>query len=77
MNLLQWLDDTQVTFPSFFNTIMNRNDTYAGKDITALIERADLSQYARCLTDIIQVGFVDTITIGCIMSDLVLYVSLV
>lgn len=77
MNLLQWLDDTQVSYPEFFNTIKNRNDSYAGKDITALIERAGLSQYARCLTDVIQIGFVDTITIGCIMSELVLYVSLV
>ncbi|KIR58105.1 chitin synthase [Cryptococcus bacillisporus CA1873] len=77
MNLLQWLDDTQVSYPAFFNTIKNRNDTYAGKDITALVERANLTQYARCLTDVIQIGFVDAITIGCIMSDLVLYVSLV
>ncbi|KAK8861274.1 hypothetical protein IAR55_002093 [Kwoniella newhampshirensis] len=77
MNLLQWLDNTQVSYPSFFDTIKMRNSTYAGHDITALIERSGHTQYARCLTDVIQVGFVDSISIGCVASDIVLYVSLV
>ncbi|WVN90382.1 uncharacterized protein L203_105618 [Cryptococcus depauperatus CBS 7841] len=77
MSLLQWLTTSQVTYPPFFDTIKNRNATYAGKDITGFIERAGLTQYAQCLTDIIQVGYVDSISIGCVTSDIVLYVSLV
>jgi chitin synthase len=77
MSLLNWLDTSEVQYPSFFDTIKNRNATYAGQDITALVERAGLTQYAECMTDVIQVGFVDSISIGCVASDIVLYVSLV
>ncbi|WWC59904.1 uncharacterized protein I303_102466 [Kwoniella dejecticola CBS 10117] len=68
---------SQVSYPSFFDTIKRRNETFAGKDITAFVQRNGLEQYAQCLTDIIQVGFVDSISIGCVASDIVLYVSLV
>ncbi|WWC87585.1 uncharacterized protein L201_002475 [Kwoniella dendrophila CBS 6074] len=67
---------SQVSYPSFFDTIKKRNETFAGKDITAFVQRNGLEQYAQCLTDIIQVGFVDGISIGCMASDIVLYVSL-
>ncbi|WVQ73906.1 hypothetical protein IAR50_003487 [Cryptococcus sp. DSM 104548] len=77
LSLLQWLDDSEVSYPAFFDTIKTRNSSYAGKDITALIERAGLTDMAQCLTDIVQVGFVDSISIGCVASDIVLYVSLV
>ncbi|EIW69201.1 hypothetical protein TREMEDRAFT_39451 [Tremella mesenterica DSM 1558] len=75
-DLLQWLDTSQVSFPPFFNTVMSRNTTFAGTDITALVKRADYTQYAECMSDIIKVGFVDSISIGCVASDIVLYVSL-
>ncbi|KAK1920857.1 chitin synthase 3 [Papiliotrema laurentii] len=77
MNLLEWLDTSQVSYPPFFDEIKVRNATYAGQDITAYIERAGLTKYAQCLSDVIQVGFVDSTTIGCVASDIVLYVSLV
>lgn len=32
---------------------------------------------AECLVDVIRVGFIDSITFGCVASDVVLYVSLV
>ncbi|WWC68915.1 uncharacterized protein I206_102851 [Kwoniella pini CBS 10737] len=68
---------SQVSYPSFFDTVKQRNETFAGKDITAFVQRNGLEQYAQCMTDIIQVGFVDSISIGCVASDIVLYVSLV
>ncbi|OCF78226.1 chitin synthase [Kwoniella mangroviensis CBS 8886] len=77
MDLLQWLDTSQVSYPSFFDTIKKRNETFAGKDITAFVQRNGLEQYAQCLSDVVQVGFVDSISIGCVASDIVLYVSLV
>lgn len=76
MNLLNWLDTSQVAYPSFFDTIKTRNETFAGQDITAYIERSGLHSYADCMTDVIQVGFVDSISIGCVASDIVLYISL-
>ncbi|CAM0136290.1 Chitin synthase, class 3 [Umbelopsis sp. WA50703] len=55
--------------------------TYSGQDITHMINSrrgpGDWQSEAECLTDIIKVGFVDTETIGCIASDIVLYCSLV
>lgn len=57
--------------------MMNHNGTFNGMDITMYIYRNKLKKYARCLQDIIQVGFVDSKTIGCVASDVVLYVSLV
>ncbi|OCF32337.1 chitin synthase [Kwoniella heveanensis BCC8398] len=77
MNLLQWLDNSQVSYPSFFDSVKSRNETFAGKDITAFVQRNGLEDYAQCMTDIIQVGFVDSISIGCVASDIVLYVSLI
>ena len=76
MSLLNWLDGSQVQFPQFFNEIKSRNATFAGQDITSFVERAGLTDYALCLTDVIQVGFIDSISIGCVASDIVLYVSL-
>ncbi|WVQ83493.1 hypothetical protein IAT38_005634 [Cryptococcus sp. DSM 104549] len=77
MDLIQWLDKTQVSYPAFFDTLSTRNSTYAGHDITALVQRAGIQQYAQCLADVAQIGFVDSISIGCVASDIVLYVSLV
>ena len=76
-NLLEWLDTSQVQYPAFFDTVRTRNTTFAGQDITAYVERAGLTDYALCLSDVIQVGFVDSSSIGCVASDIVLYVSLV
>lgn len=75
-DLLNWLGTGQVQYPSFFDTLKNRNSTFAGKDITGYVERTELNQYADCLADIIQVGFIDSTSIGCVASSIVLYVSL-
>jgi chitin synthase len=55
---------------------------YAGKDMTRHISayrgpNLDWKREADCLSDIITVGMLDTESIGCIASDIVLYVSLV
>ncbi|KAG2213305.1 hypothetical protein INT46_007518 [Mucor plumbeus] len=55
---------------------------FSGKDITRIINanRANdeglWEQEARCLSATIKVGSLDTISIGCMASDIVLYVSL-
>ena len=76
-NLLGWLDTSQVSYPAFFNTVRSRNATFAGQDITSYVERAKLDDIFLCFSDVIQVGFVDARSIGCVASDIVLYLSLV
>ena len=76
LDLLNWLNTSQVRYPSFFDSIKTRNTTFAGQDVTALVERAGLTTYLDCLSDVVQVGFVDSVSIGCVASDIVLYISL-
>ncbi|KAL7419883.1 Chitin synthase, class 3 [Cryptotrichosporon argae] len=77
LSLLQWLDTSQVSYPSFFDTVKTANTTYQGKDITAIMQRSGMHNIGECLADVVTVGFIDSITIGCVASDIVLYVSLV
>ncbi|KAI0931177.1 hypothetical protein AcW1_001351 [Taiwanofungus camphoratus] len=77
LNLLQWLSKSQVNYPPLFDELMHANGTYNGKDLTMLFQRLNARDLGRCLQDIITVGFIDTKTIGCIASDIVLYVSLI
>lgn len=77
LSLLQWLQNSQVSYPAFFDEIKTANASYQGKDITMMMYRAGMKDMGRCLEDIARVGFVDTKSIGCVASDVVLYVSLV
>ncbi|KDQ62928.1 glycosyltransferase family 2 protein [Jaapia argillacea MUCL 33604] len=75
--LLKWLNKAQVNYPPIFDTFANPNGTYNGKDLTSLLLRTNQRQLGHCLEDIITVGFIDTNSIGCVASQVVLYVSLV
>ncbi|KZT51785.1 glycosyltransferase family 2 protein [Calocera cornea HHB12733] len=77
LDLLQWLDKSQVNYPSIFDELKNKNGTFNGRDITMFMYRAGLKDIATCLQDTVLVGFVDSMTIGCVASEVVLYVSLV
>lgn len=77
LNLLQWLDKKHVTYPDLFDQISKGNDTFRGHDITMMIYRTRQQSVARCLQDLTTVGFIDTNSIGCVASQVVLYVSLV
>ncbi|TFY54912.1 hypothetical protein EVJ58_g8581 [Rhodofomes roseus] len=76
-DLLQWLDTSEVSYPSVFDEFKKGNGTYNGKDLSMYFMRTDQKDLALCLQQIIQVGFIDTNTIGCVASQIVLYVSLV
>ncbi|SGZ16977.1 BQ5605_C020g09085 [Microbotryum silenes-dioicae] len=76
-SLLTWLDKTQVTFPPIFDALMVPNSTFTATDITAHMVSTKQRRVAECLVDTIRVGFVDSNSIGCVASDVVLYVSLV
>ncbi|CAK5269379.1 unnamed protein product [Mycena citricolor] len=50
---------------------------YSNKDITMALYRMDRRPLGRCLQDVISVGFIDTASIGCVASKVVLYASLI
>lgn len=66
-----------VTKPNLFTQLAQRNETYAGRDVSAMILRSKQDDMFDCLEQILRVGFIDTETIGCVASKVELYVSLV
>jgi chitin synthase len=81
LDLLNWFNGTEVTVPSRFAELSDRskaaNGAVRGKDVTHSFQNKDDKEIAQCLEQIIKVGSVDTETVGCIASKVVLYVSLV
>ncbi|EPQ60084.1 hypothetical protein GLOTRDRAFT_108791 [Gloeophyllum trabeum ATCC 11539] len=77
LGLLQWLNRAQVDYPDIFDQIKYANGSYNGRDLTGYFLRTNQKQVAKCLEDIVTVGFIDTNTIGCVASQVVLYLSLV
>lgn len=75
LNLLTWFNTSQVSVPAEFDQI-RQNPAVRGVDVTLSMSSSRDKQIAQCLTEIIKVGSVDTATIGCIASEVVLYVSL-
>ncbi|ORZ10159.1 chitin synthase-domain-containing protein [Absidia repens] len=62
--------------------IANNVSEFAGKDMTSTIMGYRLAdnrweEEATCLQSLIKVGSIDTFSVGCIASDIVLYISLV
>lgn len=80
LDLLKWFNGTQVTVPARFEEIADRttalNAAVHGKDVTHSFQSAEDKKMAQCFEQIIKVGSVDTETVGCIASKVVLYVSL-
>jgi chitin synthase len=81
LDLLNWFNGTQVTVPSRFVELSDRstaaNAAVHGRDVTHAFQDPDEKAMAECFEQIIKVGSVDTETVGCIASKVVLYVSLV
>ncbi|TVY30465.1 Chitin synthase [Lachnellula hyalina] len=81
LDLLKWFNGTEVTVPSRFVQLSDRstaaNAAVHGKDMTHAFQTKDEKAMAQCFEQIIKVGSVDTETIGCIASKVVLYVSLI
>ncbi|KAK3945293.1 glycosyltransferase [Diplogelasinospora grovesii] len=81
LDLLNWFNDTQVSYPARFKELRDRNSAanqaIRGRDITRAFQSSGDKQNAECFEEIIKVGTVDTDTVGCIASKVVLYVSLV
>ncbi|KAI0814846.1 chitin synthase-domain-containing protein [Irpex lacteus] len=77
LGLLQWLNKAQVNYPDVFDELQRGNGTFNGKDLSMYLTRTNQKPLGHCLQDIVTVGFIDTNSIGCVASEVVLYVSLV
>ncbi|KAI0013466.1 glycosyltransferase family 2 protein [Xylariaceae sp. FL0662B] len=81
LDLLNWFNSSQVEIPRRFTELRDRNSAanqaIRGRDITRAFQNAADKQIAECFGEIIKVGSVDTETVGCIASSVVLYVSLI
>lgn len=76
LNLLEWLNTTQVSYPAQFDDL-RKNPAVRGVDVTHSFQSGPNRRLGQCLSEIIRVGSIDTDTVGCIASEVVLYVSLV
>ncbi|KAI8971234.1 chitin synthase [Pilobolus umbonatus] len=86
MNLLQAFPEFLFDIPEngLLQMLLKNNSLYAGQDITHAVsihKNKNLSSTwkaeADCLLDLIRVGEIDTKSLGCIASDVVLYTSLI
>lgn len=77
LNLLNWLDTSLVQYPSIFNDLKKKNGTFNKRDVTMWVHRNNYQSVFQCLKDTVAVGFIDTNSIGCVASQVVLYLSLV
>ena len=76
LDLLKWFNKSQVVYPSTFDEI-RENPAVRGVDVTLAFSDGKKKEVAQCFQEIIKVGSIDTATVGCIASKVVLYVSLV
>lgn len=77
LNMLNWLNRTWVNYPPMFDRLKSRDGTYNGKDLSMLFSRTNNQRMAHCLQDIATIGFIDTKSIGCVASSVVLILSLI
>jgi len=77
LSLLNWLNKDFVLYPPIFDELKRGNSTYSGKDLTMYFMRTKQRDIAHCLEDLVRIGFIDTNSIGCVASEVVLYVSLI
>lgn len=76
LDLLEWFNASQVNWPSKFDEL-RENSKVRGVDLTYYLQTGQEKRIGQCLSQIIKVGSIDTDTVGCIASKVVLYVSLI
>lgn len=75
LNRIFWFDKDQLEIPSIFDHLSNSN--LKGYDISLFFGSKREKDLMRCLSETIKVGKIDSQTVGCITSDVVLYLSLI
>ncbi|KAJ5591921.1 uncharacterized protein N7459_002290 [Penicillium hispanicum] len=76
LDLLRWFNTSQVSYPAQFDQLRTNPDV-RGVDLTYYLQSGEERKLGQCLTQIVKVGSIDTDTVGCIASKVVLYVSLI
>ncbi|AOA62769.1 Chitin synthase 3 [Komagataella phaffii CBS 7435] len=76
LDLISWIDSDNLNYPELFDRLRT-DEQMRGHDISILLSSSSERKAARCLVETIKVGVIDSETIGCIASDIVLYVSLI
>ena len=76
LDLLTWFNKSQVVYPTEFDEIRT-NSAVRGIDVTLSFSTGKNKQIAQCFQETIKVGSIDTATVGCMASKVVLYVSLI
>lgn len=76
LDLLRWFNTSQVEYPVQFDSLRT-NPNVRGVDLTYYLQSGEEKKIGKCLTQITKVGSIDTDTVGCIASKVVLYVSLI
>ncbi|KAI1447899.1 glycosyltransferase family 2 protein [Annulohypoxylon stygium] len=81
LDLLNWFNEDEVKIPDRFKELRDKttsaNQAIRGRDITRSFQKPADKQLAECFEETIKVGSIDTDTVGCIASQVVLYVSLI
>lgn len=81
LNLLNWFNSSQVSVPSRWSQLADtstpENQAIRGRDATHTLMKSGDKATAECFEQIIKVGSVDSDSVGCIASKVVLYLSLV
>ncbi|CEP63538.1 chitin synthase CHS3 LALA0_S08e04786g [Lachancea lanzarotensis] len=75
LNMLDWLQTDDLDYPPLFDRL--KDSKLQGYDISLVLSDSFEKKAARCLSEVIKVGEIDTSTIGCLASQVVLYISLV
>ncbi|KAF9324413.1 Chitin synthase, class 3 [Linnemannia elongata] len=75
LSRLNWLDDNIIVPPGLAPFL---NGTFAGQDISlSMSYTKERTKITQCLVDIVKVGVIDQMSLGCVVADIVLYVSLI
>ncbi|CAN6609633.1 chitin synthase 3 [Trichomonascus vanleenenianus] len=77
LDLLGWIRADQVDYPSEFDDLRTDDSSLRGTDVSQYMTHGRERKVMKCLTETVKVGYIDTEQIGCIASQVVLYVSLV
>ena len=76
LDLLRWFNTSQVTPHPKFEEIRKNSDV-RGVDLTYYLQTGEDKKIGACLSQLVKVGSIDTDTVGCIASQVVLYVALI
>ncbi|KAJ2777751.1 hypothetical protein H4R18_004983 [Coemansia javaensis] len=66
-----------VTMPKEMQALVNGSTPARGKDISLRLSSGRMKQIGNCMVDLFSVGSIDSSSMGCIASNIILYVSLI